>query len=270
MWRRVQNFLLGSAATYGALWIAIESLSAFVTLKPGGLVGYGCLVAVSSLVGLVRACPKKRVVFGIPASGSSFEIRFGDIFDGTSVIVIPVNEYFDGELGNHVSENSLHGKFIRDILGGQSNAFFELTSVALSGVVPEEDHVERSSGRCTRYGIGTVARVDVNNRRYLLAALSHTDIISLKAHASVHDLWNCLAGIWMGVRDYSNGNPVSIPLTGSGLSGVGLPPRHLIEIMITSFLYHTKEKKVADRVTLVLPRHLAGRVDLKGIKRRWT
>ena len=264
----VQDFLLGGFATYGALWLAVESISTFFSsLKPEGLAGYSAFLVLSSIGGLWRAWPTKRIEFPIPASDSSFEIRFGNIFVVKGVTVIPVNEYFDGELGDHVSENSLHGQFIRDVLGGQSKTFFDLTSEALAGVVPEESDAARSSGKCDRYAIGTVARVDVNDRRYLLVALSHTDALSLKASATVHDLWTCLAGVWKGIREYSNGQPVRIPLIGSGLSGIGLPPGNLIGILVTSFLCHTKERKVADGVTLVLPRRLAGHVDLNSIKR---
>lgn len=267
----VQDFLLGGFATYGALWLAVESISAFFpSLKPSGLAGYGVLLVLAAIGGLWRASPVKRIEFPIPASDSSFEIRFGNIFEGEGVAVIPVNEYFDGELGNHVSENSLHGQFIRNKLGGQSKTFFDLTSEILAGVVPEESDTVKSSGKCNRYSIGTVAPVDVNDRRYLLVALSHTDPLSLKASATVHDLWTCLAGVWKGIREHSNGQPVRIPLIGSGLSGVGLPTRNVIEIVVTSFLCHTKESKVADGVTLVLPRRLAGHVDLNSIKRSWT
>ena len=269
--RHVQDFLLGGFATYGALWLAIESISAFfVSLKPEGVVWYCALLVLSVIGGVWRAWPTKRIEFPIPASDSSFEIRFGNVFEGKGVVVIPVNEYFDGDLGDHVSENSLHGRFIRDVLGGQSKTFLDLTSKALAGVVPEQSGVARSSGQCDRYAIGTVARVDVNDQRYLLVALSHTDLSSLKASATVHDLWSCLEGVWKGIREYSNGKPVRIPLIGSGLSGTGLPPGNVIEILVTSFLCHTKERKVADRVTLVLPRRFAGDLDLNSIKRSWT
>ena len=123
-------------------------------------------------------------------SGSSFRFRgrtrrakfdSGTFFEGPGVIVIPVNEYFDGELGDHVSETSLHGRLIKDVLAGQSKIFVDLASQALEGVTPEESGVERSSGSRDRYAIGTVARVDLNDQRYLLAALSRTDLSSLKA-----------------------------------------------------------------------------------------
>ena len=267
---RIRDFLLGGFTAYGALWMVVDSLSEFFeSAKPGGWAGYSVFLAGAAIGGLYRAWPRRRVEFAIPGSGSTLEIRFGDIFDSGEIVVIPVNDFFDGELGDHVSENSLHGKFIEGVLGGQSQSFYDLTSEALAGVKPKEEGVTRSSGRCNRYGIGTVARVDVASRRYLLAALSHTDLLSLKASASLHDLWMCLAGVWNGVREHSSGRSVSVPLIGSGLSGVGLHPRLLLDFLVTSFFYHNKEETVAKRVTLVLPNHLARDLDLKSIKRRW-
>lgn len=268
---QVRDFLLGALATYGALWLAVESISAFfVSLKPRGFAEYSVLLALAALGGFIRAWPKARVTCQVPASDSWFVIQFGNIFDGDAVTVIPVNDHFDAELGDHVAERSLHGQFIKHVLGGQSEAFAALTRKALADVVPEEPAVARSSGRNRRYAIGTVAPVDINDRRYLLVALSHTDPESLKASASLHDLWTCLAEAWRGIRHYSNGRPVSIPLVGAGLSGTGLPPQQLIDIMMTSFLLHTKEKKVAGEVTLVLTKHLERDVDLRKIARRWS
>ena len=148
--RHVKDFLLGGFATYGALWLAVGSISAFFpSLKPEGLAGYSALLVLAAIGGLWHAWPTKRIEFQIPASDSSFEIRYGNIFEAKGVVVIPVNEYFDGELGDHVSENSLHGQFIRDVLGGQSRTFFDLTSEALAGVVPEEASVQDRAGNAT-------------------------------------------------------------------------------------------------------------------------
>ena len=131
--------------------MALESISAFFgSLKPGGLAGYSALVALAVIGGVVRTWPKKRIEFQIPASDSSFAIRFGNIFDGKAVVVVPVNDYFDGELGDHVSEHSLHGKFIRDVLGGQSKTFVDLTSESLVDVAPEAEPVNDNG---TLYGI---------------------------------------------------------------------------------------------------------------------
>lgn len=206
-----------------------------------------------------------RSTIKIPSTDSLFEIIFGDIFNDARIFVIPVNEFFDGDLGDHVSEESLHGKFIKRVLKGDSRRFYELTDAALSGV--ESTEVHRISGRCRKYPIGTVAKIDISDKRYLLAALSRTDTTTLKASATVPELWTCLVGIWDSVRIYSGGFNTHIPLVGGGLSGVGLPTRDLIEMILTSFVVCSKKNKVADKVTLVLNRNLQGEVDLATIRR---
>ena len=265
----VREFLIFGFAAYGALWTVVESFGAFFgNSEPGGILGYAVIVFLSVAFGIWRCWPRSHVELQMPGSDSSIEIIFGDIFEGGSVIVIPVNEYFDGLLGDHVSEKSLHGQFIRNILGGQSDTFDRLTSNALKSVEPVE-HVQRDSGRASKYPIGTVAKVDVNDRRFLLAALSKTNIETLTASATAGELWDCLEGIWKAVRDYHNGNLVKVPLVGSGLSRLGLPEKTLIGIILTSFLYHTKSGKIADKVTLVLPNGLRGKIDLATIERTW-
>ena len=83
--RHVRDFLIGGLATYGATWIVIEPISVFFeSLKPAGFAGYSLLLAFAIIGGLFRVWPRKQVEFQIPASNSSFAIRFGDICEGGS------------------------------------------------------------------------------------------------------------------------------------------------------------------------------------------
>ena len=268
---QVRDFVLGSFATYGALWAVLEPLTTFLPLAPReGPWWYAAFVFLSVIGGACLARRTDRIEFRIPGSDSRLEIRFGDILKMEGIVVIPANEFFDGELGDHVSVESLHGRFIKDVLGGVTQSFYSLIAKDLANVEPTQTNVQRpSGGQCVRYPIGTVARADVNEKRYLLAALSRTNVCTLKASATVQDLWVRLDGVWEGIRDYSNGRPASLPLIGSGLSGVGLPTANLIEVIVISFLKETKELKVADKVTLILPDRLAGELDLKKIERSW-
>lgn len=108
--------------------------------------------------------------------------------------------------------------------------------------------------------------VEVNTNRFLLFAFAKTDITTLKAYATVHELWDALSGLWEAVRVRSNGYPVYVPLIGTGLSGVGLPERQLLDLVILSFAYHTRKSKVAKEVTIVLHEDLRYRIDLKSLK----
>ena len=270
--RVAQNVRLLMVHNLGALWLIVEFTSFF---KPeiGALIrcwhGFWLVLAATGAGSIYRSWPSAKIEFPIPLTDSSFAIKFGDIFDGEGVVVIPVNEYFDGVLGKPVSKNSLHGKFIEDVLGGHSKIFFDLTRKELAKVKPKATEVIRTTGPNNQYEIGTVVQIDYNDKCYLLAVLSHTDLQTLKASATVDDLWICLTGVWNGIREHYSGGPARIPLFGSGLSGVGLLPEILTEIIITSFACHTKKVKVADKVTLVLPQRLRGKLYLKSFKRRW-
>ena len=249
---------------------ALTTIGAFRTMSFvfGDLFPTAIVVPSAIGVGLWRSRYRNSVTIDIPATDSSVELSFGDVFEDGSVIIIPVNEFFDGELGDHVSELSIHGQFIKKILLGDSERFYHLTEAALTDV--DATTLHRNSRRCKQYPIGTVARVIVHERTYLLVALSRTDLTSLKASATIDELWSCLAGIWKAIRIYSGGTVSQLPLIGSGLSGVGLPPKNLIEVILTSFLFYSKKQKIADRVTLVLPRNLWGKIDLLSIKRNWS
>lgn len=266
--RALTRFALFAFGTYGALWTIVESFSSyFPSLKPEGWVGYGCSIAASCAVGLWRAWPQGNLELRIANSDSSMCVEFGDLLKRTDCIAIQVNEFFDSLLGDHVSPNSLHGQFIRDVLGGQSVAFDTLVSKALADKPYEE--VPRTTGNRKRYSIGTTAAVDVNNKRYFLFAFTKTDVTTLKASATVHELWDALAGLWHAIRLRCNGNPVSVGLVGSGLSGVGLPPANLLQIMMISYSYYTKKNKITGRLTFVLPSSLRGELDLSAIAEQW-
>lgn len=148
----ISRFLVFSFAAYGVLWTVIESVSAFDdNLKPKGAVAYGVLILFSVAVGVWRAWPVRRVEIRIPTSDSSIAVEFGDIFSKAGCIAIQVNEFFDSLLGDHVSPNSLHGLFIRDVLGGQSASFDSLVASALAGIPHEV--IPRPSGNPRRYRI---------------------------------------------------------------------------------------------------------------------
>jgi hypothetical protein len=120
----------------------------------------------------------------------------------------------------------------------------------------------RSSGNLRRYPIGTTVELQAAGARYLAFALSRTDVSTLKASATLPDLWQALAGLWAKAREVSGGDTVYVPLAGAGLSGVGLPPQHLLALAVMSAVVATKQSRVAGSIVLVLPPSIVDQVDL--------
>ena len=154
---------------------------------------------------------------------------------------------------------------------GKADLFYSLIDEPLALKSVTTHKVQRNHGRNERYPIGTVLSVDIKDRRFLLAVLSRTNIETLKASATIDDLMTCLNGIWKEIQIKSNGRIAKMPLIGSGLSGVGLPPNVLIDLILTSYFDNTKSmKKIADKVVLVLNPTLKGEIDLTAVKRKWS
>ena len=121
--RRIRDFFVGGLATYGTLRAVASPFTE--TFSDYSVAIHIATIAGSIASGLSRCKLKTRVTLKPSLSDSSIDLVFGDIFDGDEVVIIPVNEYFDGELGDHVSDKSLHGQFINKMLGGKGGSFLQ-------------------------------------------------------------------------------------------------------------------------------------------------
>jgi hypothetical protein len=208
-----------------------------------------------------------RVVIAVPMSNVSVEIAFGDIFEQDGVVAIPVNEFFDSEIGLPVSAKSLHGVFLQQCFGGHADAFDRQLAATLGGKAVEV--VARKQGKDQRFKIGTCAAIEAAGRHFLAFAFTHTDIATFKASADVPQMFASLAGLWKAARAELGGEALNLPLVGSGLSGVALPARELLNIIILSFLDETKRQVITHNLRIVLTWDRLSEVDLREIKKLW-
>ena len=253
---------------YAMAWTLVEPLfDFFPSLKLEGFPQYLGLVIFGLIFAWWRTFPSENATIRLKNTNTSIEVVFGDIFDKSGHKVIPVNEYFDSEIGDPVSPLSLHGKFIQGVLGGRSSILDELVDTRLN-VVPHE-LVPRQQGRGKKFPIGTTLMHDATATKYFLVALSRTDAETLKAKADVHDLWQALSGLWDKVRLEAGGSPVNIPLIGSGLSGVGLPPQQLLQFIMMSILDATKKWEITPEIRIILHENVFEYIHLDSIQKEW-
>ena len=253
---------------YAVAWTIVEPLfNFFPVIKFTGLPQYFGMVLFALIFGGWKILPPKKVTIRLKNTNTAIEVVFGDIFTQDGHRVIPVNEYFDSEIGDLVSPTSLHGKFIQKILGGRSQIFDELVDNGLSDVPHEL--TERKKGKNKKFPIGTTLVDNSRSTKYFLVALSRTDIETLKAKADVPELWQALKGLWNKVRIEAGGSPINLPLIGSGLSAVGLPPQQLLQIIIISVLNETKKTEITKEIRIVLLEDVFEYVDLDLIKKDW-
>jgi hypothetical protein len=82
-------------------------------------------------------------------------------------------------------------------------------------------------------------------------------------------MWVALNDLWQRVRIESGGYAVNLALVGSGLSGLGLPTRDLLNLIILSAITETKAKEVTQRIRIVLHRSRFDDLDLRDVKQHW-
>lgn len=266
--RRPLKFLSEIFLAYSALWTLIESGSYFFPdIKLQGIRFYLALVCVGVLIACIRAYQHRSISFKIGHSNTKVTVLFGDLFGREGHLAIPVNDFFDSELGLPVSPKSLHGAVINSFFGGHPASFDQLISADLANT-PGQD-TQRVGGKTRRYPIGTTASINTNSHRFLLFALCTTDLATFKASATVHDLVRALEGLCAKARVVLGGERLIVPLVGSGLSGIGLPTNQLLQLILLVLVNETKKNQVALDIEVVIHTDRFDEIDLCLIENFW-
>lgn len=271
-WTWEKKFLVDATATYGVLWLLLEPLGMWVPqAKPAGIEAYVAFIAAGLVVAWWRNRSKKSINITIQEKDSEITVEVGDIFKGEGLKFIPVNEYFDCKLGDHVAEESLHGQFIKEIMKGDEDKWRRVVTDGLQGIEPIERDVKRNSGERNRYRIGTTVRIKAGGpgQEYMLVVLGRTNIKSLKAEATLGDLCTCLEAICKEAQNYNQGRQVDIPMIGSGFANPGLPAQRILDILILFIIHHLQKQEIAKHIRIVVSEKLLDRLDLHEAERRW-
>lgn len=220
----------------------------------------------SVIIAFVRTFPKKKVTIRLKNTNSTIHVKFGDLFGETDNIAIAVNEYFDSVIGKLVSPTSIHGKFIKDVLGGKSEIFDQAVLTSLNGF--STIHNQREDGKHEIYPIGTTAVLEFGGKKYLLFVLSKTNE-KYEAHTTPGLIFESLNGLLTKARSECNGGPLNIPLIGTGLSRSGIPPKYVIDLILIALLKANKEAEVTKEINIIIAEELFEEIDLNEIARKW-
>lgn len=266
--RRPLLFFSEIFLAYSALWTLIESISNFFPeTKLKGVLYYLTLVLLSVIFSLVRAYQPRSIQFKVGHADTIVKVCFGDIFEREGYKAIPVNEFFDSEIGLPVSKNSLHGIVIDRFFGGQPAGFDRLVTADLAD--KPATTVNRKGGKTQRYAIGTTASINTSSYNFLLFALSVTDINTFKASAGLAELIHAIEGLCGKARIVLGGEKLVLPLVGSGLSGIGLPPHHLLQLILLILVNESKKRQFAPNIEVVLHPSRYDDIDLRLVEDFW-
>ena len=189
---------------------------------------------------------------------------YGNILDyiGASKVnlIVPVNSCFDTKIDDSViSVKSLHGQVIKFLYDNNlvSQSVLDkkikrslreqnISSVSISNDVKQGG---KSVGNYKRYPIGSTAFVDIGNVRYHFIALSIIEN-NKNAKTSDQDYLIVLNAIVDNCFRNSNGNPIYLPLIGSGLSKLNYNHQQQLEFMVKYFML--RKTKLTSDVEIVI------------------
>ena len=211
---------------------------------------------------------QRAISFKLPTTDTIVTLKFADLFSEDANILISVNEFFDGALGQAIEPGSLHGQFITKYYNGDGAAFRADVVAALAGEAGTQ--TARTNGPSVSYPIGTTPNVRIGPRRAFLMALTHTNLSNYKASASIPMLWDAMRGALQAVHDHGNGEPLAIPLVGNGQAGLNIAPQHLLRLLTLALVNFGRQTQLPKQVTIVLHDSCFENLDIREIRRDWS
>lgn len=192
------------------------------------------------------------------------EIRLveGDLFkQGEECLVIGMTTTFDTEVPHIIQAEGVQGQFLAKVFHHDRASLDAQLERALQGVSPVG--MIQKPGKQVKYPIGTVAVLKQNRRHFFCLAYSEMDESNV-AHSKADWVWSSLASLWHHVRTNTNGDPVAIPVIGGGLSRVShiLPAQDAIRFIALSFMMSSRDKKVCDRLDIVIRKEDVKHLDM--------
>jgi hypothetical protein len=239
----------------------------FPTLTIDGWAPLSLILLGSTIYGLRKVWKPSRVEIPVANCNTVIEVLFGDLFEQDGIRGIAVNEFFDSKLGKPVSPKSVHGLFLQKCFGGHPESFDAQLAIELAGTPGTA--VRKVEGKQLCYPIGTTALITVNTDRYIAFAFAKTEPDTCKAYSDVELMWHALHDFWARARNESGGYPVNLPLVGGGLSGLGLPTRDLVNLILLSAIAETKAREITQTIRVILNKSRFKDIDLRDVREHW-
>lgn len=271
--RRWRDGLVAAFGAVGVIWLATEIFNFLAPDSAQNLsknvITYVAVIALIAVAAFIaRVYDPKFVTFKIPTTNSRVTIKFGDFFKEQGDLVLAVNDFFDHEVGEVISANSIHGQLIAEEFDRDARRFRSVVDEALSAL-PIGQQEERKIEPSVRYPQGTVVRIKMGKRHAFLTALTFTDISTSRVHADLNAFWMSLNNTWEMISKVGNGRAITLPLLGAGRSGLNLSCQHILRMMVLSLVLSSREHQLPGDITIVLTPDIFEDVDLREIARDW-
>jgi hypothetical protein len=239
--RKPLNFLLNAFIVYTVIWSLIEPLLGFMPSLGNSIpqsLKIFLLISGSIIIGLIRNAIPNEI--RIKYDNSIIRIKFGDLFSTEGLKVIPVSRFF---LETQVVKTSLQNILIHKFIDSEEygiglNLYLQGLGKALG--TSHFDYIIRRDdlGREKYYPLGTTAQLKLRNDEYILFALTETEIEEFieADNCDAKNMWVALEEFWKNARRMSRGRNINIPLLGSGITGIRMNAKQILEFNLLAIV----------------------------------
>lgn len=221
------------------------------------------LVLFMFLVSFIICYVKSKSCQIVISKKTVLNIFFGDLFKMNGNIVIPVSEYFDMVVDEkYVSSKTLHGMFVKKIF---SNNVMNLEQLITNNLKERGiEGIYDKKRKKFKYPVGTTAIIRIGDINYFLFVLTKFNRNN-KAYCNIEDYYTALQRLLKNLNDFSQGQPIYMPLIGGGLSNVNMSKTDLIHSIILSIKSNRHFEAIAG-INLILTDNIKNEVDLFDIQ----
>lgn len=156
-----------------------------------------------------------RVKAEFKINGNKVKVCVGDVLnaDLNAIKIIHCNEYFDTELGDIISANTLHGKYLKKYY--TPTAVLSDLDLRIAQTLPNgKANNGRKSGKKIKYRLGELF---VDRDGFVLLAFSHFDNNN-RAYIEPKDYWDCLISMWENLDKIHGGRKIVLTVFGTGMT----------------------------------------------------
>lgn len=272
--RRWKRGLVSALAYVGGVWLITEvvmaALPQFVAYIESKQVEYLIAMAVVGGIGFFSSIYEPASVqITIPTTDTTLRVLFGDLFDQRDDdLLINANIYFDSQLGQVVSAQSVYGGFIERHYASDGPRLRRDLDAALAG--RQGTTTARAILPNVSYAVGTTIELPLGASRAFIFAFATTDLTAAaKASSTIPDLWTSLSDALRYAAHNGNGRPLAVPLVGNGRSGLNLKPQDLLRLIVLCIIVASRNHALPKQLTIVVPEECFEKLDLLEIKRDW-
>ncbi len=240
-------------STFGSLWLFLEITSFFLGNSPitDKLREFWFIFLIAGSIIAIFIC-KPKLSYGCKLNNRDIHIELviGDLFKYDGALIIGSNTTFDTKISRKlISEKSIQGQFTKKYYGDETQLDTEI-KVGLQNITSEMLSGERI-GKCNRYPIGTVVRLNPKERTAYIIAIAHINEHGV-ASGTFEELKQALANLWIFISQRGLKETIVMPIIGSGFTRLSQSREEIVREIIKSFVAACSMSTFCDRLTIVI------------------